>query len=389
MSPPIRCIGIALGGGFVPGLADAVHALAQAAQARGWQVKGIRDGFDGLLCPQRYPAGGVVELDAAGLARLQARASLLGTGARCDPFRLQQQGADGMLVEVDAAPRLLAELAGHGIDAVVGIVGGSAVTGAHALGVMWKLGRLGLPCVCIAKSAENDLAATRHPLGYHSVVQYTAETLWRIANAARDVGRVALIEVPGQLAGWLALEAGLAAGADALLIPEIAFDVERLALHLDSREAATLVVVAEGASAAASSAEDDAPGETLRARLAPLADPAYGSGARVIHRAGRLVQTLHQQLQRNCARELLPMSLEHLVRIGPTSPTDRALAQAYGQAAIAALADGATQHLIASAADPLQRVALDAALNRVQTLPADAPLLRRARELGVFLGNQP
>ena len=203
MPEPIRRIAVSLGGGYVPGLAGVVRAVAQAAHRHGWEVVGLRDGFDGLLFPERYRDGGVLVLDPATTPGSDDEGSLLGTGTRNDPFRLQEPNEDGLIEEVDASDRVLQMLRDRGIDAFVAIVGGSAVTGSHAVAVMWKLSRKGLRCVCIPKSAENDLAATAHPYGYDSILSYAAESLRHIRIAARDQGRVALVEVPGNMpGGW-------------------------------------------------------------------------------------------------------------------------------------------------------------------------------------------
>ena len=390
MTESIRRIAVSLGGGYVPGLAGVVRAVAQAAHRRGWQVVGVRDGFDGLLFPERYPDGGVLAIEPSASPGRDDEGSLLGTGARNDPFHLQQQDRDGLIEQVDASGRVLETLRERGIDAFVGIVGGSAVTGSHALGVMWKLSRQGLRCVCIPKSAENDLATTAHPYGYDSVLNYATESLRHIRIAARDQGRVALVEVPGQYAGGLALDAGLAAGADVVLIPEVPYRAQVVAQHIDADRRAALIVVAEGARAV----ETRQPGSTgrngdpMRARLSPGSDPDYGAGAAMIHRAGRVAQEVYEQVQRHSSRELFPLVLGQLVRAGPVSAADRALAAAYGAAAVQALADGHDGHLVAARADRFEMLPLAEAVNRIRTVEPSSPALTSARALGLCLGDR-
>lgn len=384
MTAPIRRLAISLGGGYIPGLAVVVRATALAARRQGWEVVGIRDGFDGLLFPERFAGGGVVAIDPfAG----EAEGSLLGTGTRNDPFRVQQANDDGLIEEVDASGRVLEGLRQHGIDAMVAIVGGSAVTGSHALAVMWKLSRQGLRCVCIPKSVENDLAATAHPYGYDSVLNYATESLRHIRAAARDQGRVALVELPGQYAGWLALDAGLAAGADVILIPEMPYEVDAIARHIDADERASLIVVAEGARAVADGRAGSAEEDARRARLSPASDPEYGAGALVIHRAGRMAGIVHEQVQRCSKREVFPLVLDQLVRAGAVTAVDRALGAGYGTAAVRALAEGLDQHLVSARADRFESLPLAAAVNRVRTVDAAAPVLASARALGICLGE--
>ncbi len=389
MPEPMRRIAISLGGGYVPGIAGVVRATARAAHGRGWEVVGLRDGFDGLLFPERYPDGGVVALVPSSVPSGDDDGSLLGTGARNDPFRLQQRSGDGMIDEVDASGRVLEAMRERAIDGVVAIVGGSAVTGSHALAVMWKLSRLGLRCVCIPKSAENDLAATAHPYGYDSVLAYAGESLRHIRIAARDQGRVAVVEVPGQYAGWLALDAGLAAGADVVLIPEVPYRAEAIARRIDADAGAALVVVAGGARAVdpppSAPAGDGV--DATRAMLSPASDPAYGAGPRVIHRAGRTAQDVYEQLQRQSGRELFPLVLDQLVRAGATSAADRALGASYGAAAVEALAGGHHHHLVAARGHRFETLALADVVNRIRTIDASSPTLAAARALGVCLGE--
>ncbi len=399
---PIRQVAVCYGGGYVPGLAAVLAAIVQAASAQGWAVAGIRDGFDGLLFPERYPDGGVIELDARTLAALAAAGgSILGTGTRTDPFRVQAVNADGLVEEVDRSGKLLELLAERGVDALIAVVGGSALTGSHALAVAWKLARKGLRCVCIPKSIENDLAVTARPYGYHSVLTYSSEMLRHIRIAARDVGRLAVVEMPGQVAGWLPLEAGLAGGADAVLVPEIPYTLDSLAAQLAARSRPALVVVAEGAVAAAPAFTPSGPpvAGLVQAPTSPLPDPDFGAGAQVIHRAGQIAQRVSSDLRRRGGHEVMTLVLDQLVRGGDPSALDHTLGQVYGRAAVRVLAAAqdmpgegvllAVQKAAipgedASDADP---VPLSAALNRVRTIALDDPLLRVARSQGIALGD--
>ena len=304
-----------------------------------------------------------------------------------DPFRVQQVDANGLIEEVDASARVLDGLRGHGIDAVIAIVGGSAVTGSHAISVMWKLARRGLPCVCIPKSVENDLEATTQPYGYASVLQGASETLRQICLAARDQGRVALVEVPGQSAGWLAIDAGLAVAADVVLVPEFAYDVDVVARHLEAHRSASLVIVADGA-APLRVDTDSAAADSMRRCLSPGSDPTFGSGASVIHRQGVAVQALYVALQRRSQRDLLPLVLDQLVRATTAVAADRVLAASYGAAAVQALAAGCGRHLIAAQALDCQVLPLEFVVNRVRTLDVTSPVLANARAQGICLGDE-
>src|SRR5512142_96498 len=265
-------IAINIGSGHLPGLDLVVTGAVLAASELGWKSVGIRDGYDGLLYPQQYPDGGLVELNPRAIDAASHRGSIIGTAARTDPFHVRSVNGD-QIEEVDRSDNLLAALRQEGIEAVISLVGGSAVTGLHALSVAFKLQRKGLRTVCVPKSVENEIACVPQAFGYNSVLSQTAETLERIRTGAQDVGRLAVVEVPGQHSGWLALQSGIAALADAVLLPEIPYDLAKVASALVAHEHAgrfpALVVVAEGARSAVSEIAPATDTKSLRASLTP------------------------------------------------------------------------------------------------------------------------
>jgi 6-phosphofructokinase 1 len=386
-----RRIAINIGSGYVPGLDAVVTGAVLAAGGRGWEIVGIRDGYDGLLFPERYPAGGLVNLDAQ-VVDARGRGSLIGTAARTDPFRVRTVNAERQVEEADRSDALLGAVRAAGIEAVISIVGGSPITGLHALSVAFKLQRKGLRTVCIPKSVENDIASVPQPMGYNSVLSHAADTLDRIRTAAQDAGRVAVVEVPGQHAGWLALQSGMAALADAVLIPEIPYDLARVADALATREREgrrpALIVVAEGARPVADAASVAGEADALRASLTPNADPELGSGEHVIDRAGAAVRSVAFALQRLTDRDVLPLALGHLVRGGAPTAWDRQLGLAYGAGAVRALEAGESGVILAFQAPDLRSVPLAESLNRVRTLPASSELMQIARMLGIAFGDR-
>ena len=383
-------IAINIGSGYVPGLDAVVAGAVLAAKGLGWDVVGIRDGYDGLLFPSRYAEGGTVPLDAHAIDAGGRGGSFLGTAARTDPFRVRTANAENDIGEEDRSDELLDALRAAGIDAVVSIVGGSPLTGLHALSVAFKLQRKGLRTVCIPKSVENDIASVPQPFGYNSVLSHTAETLERIRTAARDVGRLMVVEVPGQHAGWLALQAGMAALADAVLIPEIPYDLAMVAAALVAHEREgrrpALVVVAEGARPVADAPAPAAEPDPLRASLTPNADPELGAGEHVIDRTGAAAKTVATALQRLTDRDLLPLALGHLVRGGAPTAADRQLGLAYGAGAVRALHAGEDGVMVTFQAPEFKSLPLAQLLNRVRTIPPSGDLIAIARSLGIAFG---
>jgi ATP-dependent phosphofructokinase / diphosphate-dependent phosphofructokinase len=386
-----RRIAINIGSGYLPGLDLVVAGAALAANGIGWEIVGIRDGYDGLLYPERYPDGGVVVL-RSGVADAAGRGgSLIGTAARTDPFRVRTINAENQIEEIDRSGDVLEALRTAGIDAVISLVGGSALTGLHALSVAFKLHRKGLRTVCVPKSVENEIVSVPQALGYNSVLSHTAEMLERIRTGAQDVGRLAVVEVPGQHAGWLALQSGLAALADAVLVPEIPYDLAKLAKaladHEDVGRRPALVVVAEGARPAAGFAGHLPDAGGMRASLTPNADPEFGEGEHVIERTGATAKSVALTLQRLTDRDVLPFSLGHLVRGGMPTAVDRQLGLAYGAGAVRALHRGEDGVLITFQPPDLKSIPVVETLHRIRTVPPASELMQIARALGIAFGD--
>jgi ATP-dependent phosphofructokinase / diphosphate-dependent phosphofructokinase len=393
-SSPKR-IAITCGSGYVPGINSIIAGATLAAQRLGIEVVGIHDGFDGLLAPDRYPDGGLVKLNPSIIEnQTGATTSLLGTGARLDPFRVQKTTSDHSIEEADRSDELLELLRKRGIEAVIGIVGGSAVTGLHAMTVMLKLHRKGLRTICIPKSVENDVNGTSLAFGYNSILSHTTELLQRVRAAASDVSRVAVVEVPGQNAGWLALQSGMATCAEAVLIPEIPYSLSHVAAHLEERfkhnRRSALIVVAEGArpiesraSASGTSPSDSA----MRKSLGPLSDPSFGTGARAIFQSGRSAEQVSLELQRLTHVEIMPMVLGQLVRGGAPSAVDLQLGLGYGAAAVRSLAEGQNGVMVSFVPPDLKLTFLSEAINKVRTIPQDSLFMELARSLGISLGT--
>ena len=240
-----RRIAIMTGAGFVPGMNAVVMGAALAAGELGWEIVGIRDGFEGLLHPERYPDGGLVTLSPHLVESLDTGGNgILGQSGRVDPFHVRTIDEDDMVQEVDMSDELLAALKAERIDAVVSVVGG------RGLSILYKLQRKGLNVVCIPRSIENDVAATAVSFGFNSALSFTIEMLDRAREAAQSARKIAVVEVLGEQSGWIALQAGIAAGADAVLIPEIPSDLQTVAERLKEKMTPSrqygLVVVAEG-----------------------------------------------------------------------------------------------------------------------------------------------
>lgn len=383
---PVKRIGINVGGGYVSGINAVIAGTVLAGHELGWEVLGIRDGFDGLLFPERYPEGGVLKLSPQLLENCAAGGgAILGNATRTDPFRVRQLSAENMVEETDRSGDLIARLAAEKIDAVVSVVG------PRALSILFRLHRKGLRTVCVPTSVENDVAATQLSFGFNSALSFAVEMLERVREAARSAQKLGVVEIQGEHAGWLALQAGIAVCADAVLIPEIPYDLQTVTAKLREKRkagrASGLVVVAEGArprDERQTVGEGVAP-DALKASLSPGA--TGGGGSHVIDSSGRVAQAVALQLQRLTDQATYPLVLGPLVKGGQPTAVDRQLGLAYGAGAVRALNEDKSGVMVAFQPPELKFVPLAEAINKVRTVPADSVFIQVARSLGISLGE--
>ena len=222
-----RRIAIMVGAGYVPGINAVITGAAIAAGKMGWELVGIRDGFEGLLHPEKYPDGGLVTLSPELIENLDPSAGgVLGQSARVDPFHVRQINELEMVEEVDMSDELLKRLKTENIDGLISVVGGQGLT------ILYKLHRKGLNTVCIPRSIDNDIASTSVSFGFNSALSFTIEMLDRARQSARSARKIAVVEVQGEQAGWIALQAGIAVCADVIMIPEIPVDLKNVAAEI-------------------------------------------------------------------------------------------------------------------------------------------------------------
>ncbi len=379
-----RRIAINVGAGYVPGINAVITGASIAAEKMGWEMVGIRDGFAGLLQPERYPDGGLVTLSPELIENLDPSAGgVLGQASRVDPFHVRQINELEMVEEVDLSDELLKRLKKENIDGLVSVVGGQGLT------ILYKLHRKGLNTVCIPRSIDNDIATTSVSFGFNSALSFTIEMLDRARQSARAARKIAVVEVQGEQAGWIALQAGIAVCADVIMIPEIPVDLKAAAEVLEAKMAAGrpygLVVVAQGAKFINQAKKEEVV-SSLKATLSPLATGASNS-EHVILTSGQAAQTVATELQLLIAEETYPLVIGPWVRGGTPSAVDRQLGMAYGAGALEALKAGEKGVMVAFVPPDIKFVPLAEAINKVRTVPADSEFLKIASSLGIYYGK--
>jgi 6-phosphofructokinase 1 len=366
----IRRIGVSTGGGDAPGLNAVIRSVTLAARNREWDVVGIRDGFNGLMFPENYPdGGGLVELSrerVRGISHLGG--TILGSTNRGNPTSFPVQLDDGTWTTVDRTPELLDRFADAGIDALVTVGGdGSLTIGCH-------LHQHGLRVVGVPKTIDNDLDKTSETFGFDTAVQFATECIDRLFSTATSHDRVIVVEVMGRYAGWIALYAGMAAGAHAVLIPEIPYELEPVAATIRQREERgakfSIVVVAEGASPLGGTVSTI--GQTIG-----QAERLGGVGTRI---AGELAELT--------GKESRCVVLGHLLRGGSPTALDRILGLRFGAAAVRALDEGRDGVMVALDPPNVTYVPLEEATKRMKSVPPECDTMLTARDLGISFGDR-
>lgn len=376
-------VAIAIGAGYTPGINSIVLGVAISAQNAGWEVVGIQDGFEGLLFPEQYPNGGLIDLGPEVINRLNpADSDALGTSASMDPFNIRTENELGMIEEIDMSDTLLANLKKENIEGVIAIMMG------RGLSILYKLNLKGLQSVCIPRSVENDMEATAVSFGFNTALSFTIDMLDRAHQAAKSARKIGVVEILGSQSGWLALQSGIAVMADAVVIPEIRCDIAKLAKHMKNKVTKDrpygLVVVAEGAKFLEKESKIKKEEDQLKKALSPLAtgdDDSY-----VINRSGKASETLALGLQQILAEEVYPLVLGPWTRGGVATAVDRQLGLAYGAGAVRALDAGHYNTMVAFVPPAIKFVPLEDALNKVRTVKVDNEFIKTAHSLGIYTG---
>ena len=369
-------VGILTAGGDSPGLNAAIRGFGKVAigEHRA-KVIGFRDGFRGLAENRQ------VALDSSTLAGiLTVGGTILGT-SRDKPHRMLVDGA-----AVDMTDTIVASCRKAKLDALVCIGGGGTAKNAN------RLARAGLDVVTIPKTIDNDVAMTDASIGFATALDVATEALDRLHSTAHSHHRIIVAELMGHRSGWLALGAGLAAGADVILIPEIPYDLDAVAAAIRRRTRQgtnfSIVAVAEGARdrataeayAEARRRRDDAADDNARQRA--RADLAGLASVQADHSI-----KLARGLEERTDLESRVSILGYVQRGGTPAPADRILAARLGKAAADLIVGGQFGVMAASAGEGSIAVPLSDVAGKRKVVPLDHPWVQTARQVGTCLGD--
>jgi phosphofructokinase-like protein len=358
---PITRIGVLTGGGDAPGLNAVIRAVVKAAANSGIETLGIEDSFDGLLESDRSRM--LTPRDVTGILRLGG--TILGTLNTGNPLNSEVSTSDGVKQYADRVIEMFHKMR---LDALV------AIGGDGTLGIAHEFCTLGIPIICVPKTIDNDIVGTTNCFGFDTAVAFATDAIDRLHTTAEAHKRILVVEVMGRYAGWIALYAGVAGGADAILIPEIPFDIGLVAERLRERDKwgakFSIVVVAEGAYPK---------GGTLS-----LIEAAHGMAS---ERLGGIGVQVCAALAAETGKETRSVVLGHLQRGGAPTSFDRILATRFGGKAVELVRRGEFGTMVALAPPDIIARRLDEIVGRTKTVPMDSDVLHTARALGVTFGD--
>lgn len=364
MGKSIQRIGILTGGGDCPGLNAVIRAAVKTAMNEyGWEVLGIEDGFEGLIQP-----GKVRNLSFTDVRGILPRGgTILGTTNRANPFCYEVETEDGVKT-LDVSDDVIRHAQVLGIDTLI-VIGGDG-----SLRIALELMRKGMKIVGVPKTIDNDIQRTLVTFGFDTALNTAMEALDKLHTTAESHHRVIVLEVMGRDAGWIALEAGIAGGADVILIPEIPYDLDVIAEKIESRNHRgakfSIVVIAEGAK----------PVEGME-----VYQEERDMGEMV--RLGGIGEVIGRQLKQRCNVNVRVTVLGHLQRGGSPSAFDRLLASRFGTMAVHLVAEGKTGHMVSLQGERIVPVPISEAVAEQKFVPLNSDILLTAFGLDICLGH--
>jgi len=359
----VRAIAVLTGGGDCPGLNAVIRAVVKSALGSGMKVWGIQNGFGGMVEDQM-----IAMTDRAVSGILPRGGTILGTTNRDNPFHYPQKRGNETVYE-NMSAQALANLREKGIEALV-VIGGDG-----SLKVGAELSAMGLAVVAVPKTIDNDIPGTERTFGFDTAVATATDALDRLHTTAESHHRVMVLEVMGRYAGWIALHAGVAGGADCILIPEMPFAVNAVIAKINQRQENgkkfSIIVTAEGAFPRG--------GEVSVSRI------VEGSHEKI--RLGGAGEKLAREIEKITGIESRCTVLGHLQRGGSPTAFDRILSTRYGVAAVECIKDNVFGHMVALNKNQITRIPIEEIAGKAHNIPLDNELLLAGREIGICFGD--
>ena len=361
----MKKIVINTGGGDAPGLNAAIRAIVLSAVNRGWEVYGSRFGYRGLLENDH-----LIHLNRDAVRGItHMGGTILGTTNKGDPFNYPVKTLNGVALE-DLSGQVVEKFHQYGFDAFI-IIGGDG-----SLRIAQRFVDLGLPVVAVPKTIDNDLSKTDTTFGFDTAVTTATEALDKLHSTAEAHERVMVVEVMGRYAGWIALNAGVAATADVILIPEIPYEIEKVCQKIMERELHgrrfSIVVVAEGAI-------------PVGGDITTTADQLE-TGRQEVYLGG-IAAKVAEQIRNITGKDCRFIVLGHLQRGGSPTTFDRLLSLRFGTAAVRFVEKRKFGYMVALDPPNIKAIPIKDAVEQRKFVPVDCDTIAAARDLGVSFGD--
>ena len=355
------------GGGDCPGLNAVIRGVTRRAlREKDWEVFGSIESFNGVFADPPV----LVELNRRRTAGIHVKGgTILKTTNKSNPLKFPVQQPDGSVVFEDRSDQLAARIRELGFDAVINIGGDGSQR------ISQVLGAKGIPVIGVPKTIDNDLSATDYTFGFQTAVQIATDSFDRLVTTAESHHRVMIMEVMGRDAGWIALHAAIAGGAEICLIPEIPYDIQTILNRINRRyrkgKGFVNIVIAEGA----------------RAKEASITATA-GSKESEHVRLGGVAYRLSAQLKAaGCMAEIRETVLGHTQRGGSPVAFDRVLATLFGVHAFELVLEGKYGHMVALRDNTITSVPIAEAVKSYHTVSPDHTMIRLAKGMGMSFGQ--
>lgn len=358
-------IAINTGGGDAPGLNAVIKAVVMSADHRGWDVYGIKNGYQGLLDTDE-----IISLTPAIVNNIASLGgTILGTTNKGNPFKMPVKNVAGEVEIKDVSDKIIDNFRRLKFDCLIAVGGDGSLKIAH------DFFKKGMPVIGVPKTIDNDLEGTVITFGFDTAVSIATEAIDRLHSTAKSHERVMVVEVMGRYAGWIALNSGISGSADVILIPEIPFDIDKICEHIMERELNgqkyAIVVAAEGAMPKGGTRIHKGEGELGRQEIV----------------LGGIADYVAKEIAKRTGKDTRSLVLGHLQRGGSPTTFDRLLALRFGSAAVRLIEKKSFGSMVALDPPKIKAIPLEEVVGKIKQVPIDGDTVLTARDIGISFGD--
>lgn len=361
----MKKIVISTGGGDAPGLNAVIYAVVHASSRMGWEVYGSKSGYSGFLDIDE-----MIRLTPRDVDGIYATGgTILGSTNKGNPFSRPVENLAGEIQMVDTSDKIISNFKRMKFDCHI------AIGGDGSLEIANRFAEKGMPVIGVPKTIDNDLEETNRTFGFDTAVSTATEALDKLHSTAKSHDRVMVVEVMGRDSGWIALYSGVSGGADAILIPEIPFDIEKVCDKIADNDLRdknySIIVVAEGAKTVDGMEFNKGKGEVGREEVV----------------LGGVGEWVASEIRKRTDKDTRSLVLGHIQRGGSPTTFDRLLALRFGTAAVRMVEEGTFGHMVALKNSKMEAVPIAQAIRHRKKVDLHCDKVSTARDIGICLGD--